>query len=250
MPTPHIAIATADSLAWISLVRHKGDGGTLTALGVAGGPDYHHFDVKLDGVAIVVDEFLAGTGTSAHVNNGLGVALPFSSELTVDIRDDPSPSPITKFWVAYVTDHSKPVEQSTYTEYVDDKEYRYRVLTYRRDGESTYTSVNLIGPRMIARMRLDEDTVRLLDWSRQEGGHAALTGVVVLSDTETGETIEPEVSAVAEIRLAGRSTVISTTEVFPSRRSVLEVSLPAPGDYSIATALRGYSNIPAFFTAI
>ena len=39
-PTPHVVAATADSVSWVKLVEVSGDGGVLTGLGVAGGPDY------------------------------------------------------------------------------------------------------------------------------------------------------------------------------------------------------------------
>jgi len=249
VPTPHVHIAPADSLEWRQLAKVDDESGTLTALGVAGGSDYHYFQVEIDD-RIVADDFLAGTGVTGHVNNGIGVALPFARKLIVRVKDEPAPSAITRFWVAYVTANSEPIDKSTYIERVGEKEYRYQRLTYARADKSQYVIDSLIGPRRIALIRLDTDSVRLEQWSPGEGGYVRLGGEVILTDTETGEEERPDrVSAV--IRVTGRQTILTESRLGQaSRRQPEQVFLPAPGEYSIATTLANYSNVPAFFTAL
>ena len=58
--------------------------GTLTAIAIAGGQGYHYFKVTIDG-NLVVDEALCGGGAWMH--NSIGLNLPFSRSLKVEIAD-------------------------------------------------------------------------------------------------------------------------------------------------------------------
>jgi hypothetical protein len=252
--TPHIASAPANSLRWITLVRLSGDGGTLTGLGVAGGPDYHHLRVALDGTT-VVDEFLAGTGAANHVNNGIGVALPFSSDLKVDIRDEPTPSPITTFWVAYVTDNSEPISESTRIETLEGVEYRYRTEHYAKRPGGTYEVDTLIGPRFLARVEIDRDVIvlaryppgRFEPFGPPESPAVGLRARASVWDTETAESVHFGALGAA-IRVPGRSTILQEVSLEPSM-SEIPVWFP-PGEYSIATTSAEYANIPTYFTVL
>jgi hypothetical protein len=249
VPTPHLKIAPADSVTWVELAKVDGDSGTLTAIGVAGGPDYHYFQIEIDDV-IVADDYLAGTAVGGHANNGIGVALPFSAKLIVRVKDAPAGRAITRFWAAYVTANSKPTTESTYIEKLGKKEYRHQRLVYRKPDGTEYVTESLIGPRRIARVHIDRDSVQLMNWTRDEGGYVPLSGEVVLIDTETGGEERPDHVDVV-IGLAGRQEVLSEAQLGPSsRRDPEGVWLPAPGEYSIATTLDDHSNVPAFFTAL
>jgi hypothetical protein len=246
VPTPHLVAAAADSRQWVRLVHVKGDSGTLTGLGVAGGPDYHHFKVGIDGSTLTAD-FLAGTGAAAgHVNNGIGVGLPFAGELTVHARDEPAPSAITRYWVAYVTDHSEQVDESWHTESVEGKEYAYRTQVYRKPDGETYVVDSLVGPRHAAHIRLARDWVRLEDYSRGEGGRVWLGAEVLRVGPETEDSASP---TGAVVRVAGRQSIVSEVRLAGIEEPV-PVEIPAPGEYSIAAALDGYANVPAFFTVL
>jgi hypothetical protein len=258
--TPHITTGPANSLTWKTLEHVKGDGGTLTGLGVAGGTDYHAMRVSIDGKTLA-NQFLAGTGGSNHVNNGIGVSLPFASDMKVEIKDAPVVSPITTFWVAYVTDNSEPIGESTRIETEDGMEYRYRTVLYAKDSGETYEIETLLGPRFFARIELDWDVVVL---AREPGGRwapfgpggepgppppewgpvqlAARTSVL---DTHTGEEVGFD-SLGAAIRVPGRVTIVGEAAVLAGMTAI-QLWLP-PGDYSIATTHPEYANVPAYFT--
>jgi hypothetical protein len=245
-PTPHVVAATADSVSWVKLVEVSGDGGVLTGLGVAGGPDYHYLKVEIDGV-LVVDEFLAGTGVPGHVNNGVGMALPFKHDLIVHARDEPVPSALAKYWVAYVTDHSDPVEDTPYVEGIEGKDYRYRRQLYRKPDGNQYSVESLVGPSRVAGIRLARDWVNLEDISTEEGGRVWIGAEISLSDIEAKGGEPPEATAI--VRLAGRQAPVD--EVRPTGiEEPLEIWMPGPGEYAIATTLDGYSNVPTFFTVL
>ena len=244
-PTPHVVAATADSLDWVRLLHVKGDSGMLTALGVAGGPDYHYFRVGIDGSA-VTEDFLAGTGMAEHVNNGIGVALPFAGELVVHARDEPVPSAVTKYWVAYVTDHSEQVDESSYFERVEGKEYEYRTQVYRKPDGETYVIDSLVGPRHSAHIRLARDCVKLEDYSRGKGGRIRLGAEVLRTGAEVEDSASP---TDAVVRVAGRRELVAEVRLAGIEEPV-PVEIPAPGEYSIAATLDGHSNVPAFFTVL
>lgn len=247
MVTPHLTIAAADNTAWVTLAHVAGVHGILTGLGVASGPDYHHFRVAIDGTTLGAD-FLAGTGVAGHVNNGLNVGLPFSQELTVDARDSPEPSSITRYWVAYVTGNRGPAEVTNRVDVVAGSRYLYRVARYERGEGETHVIESLIGPARTARIRLVNDTVRLEDWSRDSGGYVQLLGDAELANA-SGEVLERLSQFTGLIRMAGRHSILAEAS-FGEDPSRQPVKLPVPGEYSVATVLPDYSNIPAFFTAL
>jgi hypothetical protein len=244
--TPHLTIAAADNTAWVMLAHVTGTRGILTGLGVAGGPDYHHFRVTIDGM-IIGDDFLLGTGVAGHVNNGLGVGLPFSHELVVEARDSPEPSAITRYWVAYVTDSHALAEVRNRVDEVAGQRYLYKVAHYEREEQETHVIESLIGPARTARIQLAEDTVRLEDWSRDRGGYVQLHGDLELADA-SGEPLERPGQFIGAIRLAGRHSILA--EASFDKDATRRAQLPVPGEYSVATVLPNYSNIPAFFTVL
>lgn len=248
MSTPYLAVAAADSVTWVTLASVSGDSGTLTGIGVAGGPDYHYFRISIDGAVLAAD-FLAGTGVAGHVSNGVGISLPFSTDLVVDVRDGPTRSPITRFWAAFVTDHSDPIDESFHLETVEGTEYRYQRRRFTKDDIGTYVVETLLGPRRVAEIRLKHDFARLHSWTPDAGGYVQLAGDATVTDFETGEQFMLK-NVPAFVRPAGRAEVVS--EALIGERGQLEAAelwLPGPGDYAIASSEENCSNLPAFFTA-
>ena len=244
VPRPFIHTATVDSTEWTKLISVDTKG-RLTALGVAGGPRYHYFEVEIDG-EIVVSDYLAGTSAPNHVNNGIGVDLPFSKGLVVRARDDPEGSSIAKYWVAWVAEPALPVSEERYVYSRNGFEYVFGVQRYRRADGSTYAADLLLGPRRVSEVRLDRD------WVPMEGprgdGYVLLRGRPVVRDlVEHSEEALGEVRAL--VRVAGRRSPVSEVRLAEAEQLV-RVSVPAPGEYSIAPVLEGHSNVPAFFTVL
>ena len=76
--------------------------GTLVAIGVADGRNYHYFRITIDGVSPpLVDDYVCATyGMSA--NNGISLTAEFRQELRVEVRDNGAGSPSTCYWATWV----------------------------------------------------------------------------------------------------------------------------------------------------
>ena len=110
MPVPHIRAASLGVLqpgiqasSYRALVHVHGSG-ELIAIGVADGRNYHFFKITIDDqTQALVDGYLCAT-TGPRANNGMSVHVPFETKLTVEVRDDGSVSPTTRYWAAWSED--------------------------------------------------------------------------------------------------------------------------------------------------
>lgn len=249
MATPYIAVDCANSTVWRDLVRVKGSSGTLTGLGVSGGPCYHRVRVTIDGV-VLAEDALAGTNSSAHASNGIGVGLPFEDDMVVEMCDDAVASAVARFWAAYVTDQSQEIARHTYVIDVDGRAFRYERVNYLRDDRAgEYTVATSIGPALVAEVRLAHDVIVPAEWEQGDAAEFELNGEVVLWDHRDGtHSFEPEVNV--SVRPAGRATPVATLPVPPVEGVTTfaeEVRLRRGRDYEAVTDLRGYANVPASF---
>jgi hypothetical protein len=244
----HIAVASANSAQWVQLLSVAGMGGVLTALGVAGGPDYHHFQLEVDG-SVVADDYLAGTGNSTHVNNGIGTVMPFSNRLVVRVKDEPAPSSLAKYWATCITYGLGPTgEEATRVERVDGRPQRFRAQEFANGDGEPYVIETLMGPQRTAEIRLASDWTVLGEFSRRDGGHVRLDGEVLLSDADA-DGREEVTGAPVTVRLPGRHTVVDEA-VIGGPEAPARIWVPAPGEYLIATNYEEHANIPAFFTVL
>lgn len=235
--------ATVDTTEWKRLISVEGPG-WLTALGVAGGPRYHEFQVEIDG-RIVVGDFLAGTGVRAHVNNGIGVDLPFYEHLEVRARDRPRGSSIVRYWVCWLSEEAELVSEDDAVEDVDGVAYRVSRRRYRRADDSSAVVESLLGPQRVSEILLERDWVEL---DRTEGNYARLEASLLIRDA-TEEASEQLPAASAEVRPAGRQTPVALIPVGESA-PVEPIHFPGPGEYEISANLNGFHNLPTYFTAL
>lgn len=250
MPTPHVAVAAADSTTWKTLVQVQGASGTLTGLGVAAGPYYHHVRVTLDGRHIAED-VLAGTGSSAQASNGIGVHLPFADEMVVAVRDSSRPSAGARYWVAYVTDDAQLLARDQRVVDVGGRQVLYEAALWRTDEGMRFEIVTALGPALLARVRLDDDTLVSRPIER-EGVAVELRGEVRLEATDA-EPVTPEAIAV-DVRPVGRTRIfarIDATDV-GGAGGYFEgtILLPARGDFEVVTRLEAYANLPTSFLVL
>lgn len=240
----YVHTATVDTDKWERLVSVEGSG-WLTALGVAGGPRYHEFQVEIDG-RIVVGDFLAGTGGRAHVNNGIGVDLPFYEHLVVRARDRPRGSSITRYWVCWLSEAAELVSDDSAVEDVGGVAYRVSRRHYRRADESTAIVESLLGPQRVSEVALERDWVELR--RTPDGNYARLETSVLTRDTTEGET-ERVLTAPLEVRPAGRRTPVALIPTVDELAGT-PVHFPGPGEYEISAVLDGFYNMPTYFTAL
>lgn len=242
----HVETLTVDSTAWHRVIDVKGSG-RLTALGVAGGPCYHEFKVEIDHRVVAADT-LAGSGLPAHVNNGLGVDLPFEERLRVEARDQPDRSALATYWVCWVTEQARLVEETTTVEQVGGVDYRLSTRRYVRDDQTVVTAEASLGPRLISEVRLVRDWIQV-EWG-ENGPYARLEGSVVIRDLEDEDGEEVLAEAPAIVRLAGRSTLVGELTLAGGDERASYLPAPGPGEYSIAAALPDRSNRPTYFTVL
>ena len=157
MSTGWVAVETASSTTYLPLINLQGTDGTLTAIGVASGANYHYFRITIDGLHVVTDLLTGSNATVVAANSGLGVSLPFGNSLLVEIRDAPNPSALTKFWASYVTSHTEQIgEGELRVEEFDKQPFLIRHAEYG-DDESRYSIETLKGPLRWSRVDLDTD---------------------------------------------------------------------------------------------
>lgn len=242
----HVETLTVDATTWHRVIDVKGSG-RLTALGVAGGPYYHEFKVEVDH-RIVVADTLAGSGLSTHVNNGLGVDLPFEEHLRVEARDRPDPSALARYWVCWVTEQAQLVEEATTVEKVGSVDYRLSTRRYARGDETVTTVEASLGPQLVSEVRLMRDWLQAE--KEEDGPRARLDGLVVIRDLADEGSEEVLTEAPVIVRLAGRSAPVAKFTLASGDEWASYLPTPGPGEYSVAATLPGCSNRPAYFTVL
>ena len=157
MTRSRVATATANSTSYTHLLDVNGVDGTLTAVGVASGKNYHYVKITIDGAHVVSDLLVGSNATQVAANGGLGVALPFSKSVQVAVKDSPGASPLTSYWVAYVTSHTEPLGEPEIHLFEHDGQ---RILfEHARFGtaENWYTVDTLLGPLFRSEVHLSSD---------------------------------------------------------------------------------------------
>ncbi|MFF2618617.1 hypothetical protein [Kitasatospora sp. NPDC058046] len=130
--------------------------GILTAVGVASGKNYHYVQITIDGTQVVSDLLVGSNAQVTAANGGLGIALPFSKSLQVDVKDDPA-SPLTSYWAAYVTSRTEPSgEPDIYVTDHDGQPF-LRERAEFGTGENRYTIDTLLGPLYRSKVQLSGD---------------------------------------------------------------------------------------------
>lgn len=188
MRTPHMTVSMVATATWTTLVHVQGESGQLGGVGVSSASNYHELRVTIDGVVLAQDVLAGANSGAADGNIGLGVALPFDDELTVEVRD-PAASVLARYWAAYHTDNSRPVAAVREVETVDGREHVYVRRTYSSDDSDDrgYAVVSLLGPRHLARVVLDADVVR-----PDESIEGSVVLLEIPLDDEDGAGDEPE----------------------------------------------------------
>jgi hypothetical protein len=242
MSTGRVAVQTANSTTYVPLISLQGTNGTLTAIGVASGANYHDFQITIDGLLVVSDLFTGSNATVVAANSGLGVSLPFASSLLVEIRDRPKPSSLTKFWACYVTGHTEQIGDSELrVEEFDNQPFLIRHAEYG-DEEVRYSVETLEGPLRWSRVDLDTDYYLTDDTI--EGTLTAWEG------PEQYPLILDEVDLI--VRPHGFTRVLDRFPMGPSdnpRRFSYRSVHPAvrDGTFEIVADLPGVANIPGIF---
>jgi hypothetical protein len=157
--TPHLTISSVGGTSPIDLVNVSEASGVLTAIGVAGGPGYHYFQVTIDGTKLGRDYLSGILSGPAHGNNGLGVYLPFEQSLDVSICNQKC-FPQALFWAAYVTYGSETVGEEGYIRTVEGIDYEYVQRRYQTGPDTEpYVVESLVGPHRWSRIILREDVL-------------------------------------------------------------------------------------------
>ncbi|WP_405787283.1 hypothetical protein [Streptomyces sp. NBC_01367] len=218
--------------------------GTLTAVGVASGKNYHYVQITIDGTQVVSDLLVGSNALVTAANGGLGVALPFSRSLRVDIRDSPA-SPLTSYWAAYVTSHTEPYgKPEIYVDKHENQQFR-RELAAFGTAENQYTVDTLLGPLYRSEVQLSGDY-----YLRDE----QIQGTVLLyRDQGPSESREPMSAEVTlRVRPYGYSRTLDEFQVGLVEGEREFVYDPGndriqTGAFEIVAALPEYMNIPAVF---
>jgi len=157
--TSHITTSSVGGTAPLCLVSIPKARGVLTAIGVAGGPGYHYFEVTIDGTALSTSYLSGILSGPSHGNNGLGVGLPFEQSLDVTVRNTKT-YPQARFWASYVTDGSSIVGEEHFTRTADNVEYDYVRRLYQASANTApYAVESIIGPRRWSRIELEQDVL-------------------------------------------------------------------------------------------
>jgi hypothetical protein len=133
--TSHLTISSVGGTSPLGLVSVSKAGGVLTAIGVAGGPGYHYFQVTIDGTVLGRDYLSGILHGPAHGNNGLAVALPFEQSLDVSVCNTKT-FPQALFWVAYLTHGSEVTGEERDTRTVDGIDYEYVRRRYQASPDT------------------------------------------------------------------------------------------------------------------
>jgi hypothetical protein len=239
-------VAPANNTSPVPLVHVQGIAGELTGLGIAGGMAYHRFRLTLDGHTLA-DDYLVGRNTAgASGNAGMGLSLPFESELKVEVYDELTASAITRFWAAFLTSHARTEpEESIAVRRIAGKEYRIKRTSFSRPDAPPYTVDELLGAAHLSRVRLDSDT-----YFRGE----LLRGSLDLEHTEHLDYTPTEESVRLFVRPIGRTRDLLGLELDVVRgERIFEFAtgdLPPRMELELAADLADYGNVPASFVVL
>ena len=193
MATPIIQADYANTVAYRDLVRiGPNASGLLKGIALSSGDLHHWFKITIDGQTLV-DEYFCGC-LGNYENNGMALDLPFNDELAVQIRDDPQPTAIPRFWVAYTRSSSKLEKEYVTTEIVEDREFVYKYKEFATD-RGPFTEKLSLGCERISELRLHVDT-----YFRDE----EIKGVIKLRDWQS-KPLPPESNVPVILRAIGRS---------------------------------------------
>jgi hypothetical protein len=221
--------------------------GTLTAIAIAGGQDYHYFKVTIDG-NLVVDEALCGGGTWMH--NSIGLNLPFSRNLKVEIADSiPSTMPI--FWVSYfvggcnMIKRGKPARKE-----VDGINFAYRTDFFQTEDGKEYGVEYSSGAWSLSEVAVNVDAYR--------AGKIELSGsisVLEQSEDNPDEFVNADVSNVVLVcRPAGKSAEFAQLPlggwVEGQREFNWTIEYLPPGDFEIVATIPKFVNKPALIRVL
>jgi len=242
--TPRVAVSTANTTSYVPLLNVSGVDGVLTSVGVASGKNYHYFQITIDGTLVVSDIVVGSNAQMTAANGGLGVALPFSKSLQVDIKDSPASS-LPRFWASYVTSHTELSGVPEIEVFEHDAQLFLREHAKFGEGESRYTIETLLGPMRRCRVELYGDYF-LPD--------EPIQGKVLLEEGPPGshETAPLSVEdVILQIRPYGYSRVLDEVQVgyVEGQREFdyLSNKLIQHGTFEMAAVLPGFMNIPAVF---
>jgi hypothetical protein len=233
--------AIVDSTNYETIVPETAGPGRLTAIGIAGGREYHYVKITLDDNE-VLDEIVCGSNTrAADSNMGLGVDLPFDAKIKVEGKDSKRSS-ITRFLVAYVTENSPiagtPSLETSYSE-ATKRAYLRRVSMFVGERGS-YVTNELVGPRFRSYIELESDVVH---------PGTPIRGAVRVLDELSGDQIKVgDLPLSVTLRdydepLAGGQTSDGQFEISIDDRYI-RVPL------EIATTSEEFANIPARFVIL
>jgi hypothetical protein len=205
-----IQTASVAGTSQSGFVSENAKRGELLGIAVAGGIEYHHVIIRLDGEQLA-SNYLSGIfGGPAHGNNSLTVCLPFERELVIEVRNSIS-SPQTVFWATYRIDGEA---QDEGQEMIEFEEIEGVAHAYRRTDDSRV----LLGPARSSHVVLTQDT-----WLPGE----SVTGYVELrTDVEPSLPLgdlpgahfgvyDAEVGIPLNVRLAGRSRLFPLQRLEP-----------------------------------
>lgn len=244
MTSSRVATATANSTSYVNLLDVNGVDGTLTAVGVASGKNYHYVQITIDGTEVASDLLVGSNATQVTAANGsLGVALPFGKSVLVAVKESPGASPLTSYWAAYVTSHTEPLGEPEIHLFEHDGQ---RILfEHARFGtaENFYTVDTLLGPLFRSEVQLSSDY-----YLRGE----QIQGAVLLQEGPSGHRQPMSAEVALHVRPYGYSRTLDEVHVGPvegAREFVYEPGndLIQAGAFEIVAALPGFANIPAVF---
>lgn len=243
MTTARVAVSTANTTSYVTLLNVSGVDGVLTSVGVASGKNYHYFRITIDGATVVSDIMVGSNAQAVAANGGLGVALPFGNSLQVEIKDSPA-SPLTRYWAAYVTSHTQPFERPE-IEVVEHEGQPYlrESAVFGEDPSSRYRIETLLGPMQRSRVELRGDY-----FLSQE----PVAGSVLLEAGPLDAPVPVSVEGITLlVRPHGYRRVLDALEIgYVEGRRDFEYrgnELIRSGTFEIAAALDGFQNIPAVF---
>jgi hypothetical protein len=246
MPTPYVRVAPASSASNVPLVVVRGTGGVLMGVGVAGGICYHSFRLTIDG-SVLADDFVVGSNTGAgNANGGVTMSLPFEQELKVEIRDDPTPSAITRFWTTFFTWHSEPISgPDRHVERIDGQEFLFQRTDFADAEGREYTIDELIGPRRWSYIELSADT-----FLATEEEYAR--GTLRLRGWRDVEPLSLDGAQIA-VRPAGRQRTLwfgSRPIEAEGRFQIPLGELPQRVLLEAVADIKGFANVPASFVVL
>jgi hypothetical protein len=256
--TSHLTISSVGGTSPFGLVGVSKTSGVLTAIGVAGGPGYHYFQVTIDGTVLGRDYLSGILSGPAHGNNGLGVGLPFEQSLDVSICNAKS-FPQALFWVAYVTNGSEIVGEERDIRTVDGIDYEYVQRRYQAGPDTEpYVVESLVGARRWSRVILREDvllpgddligTLRLVSEGDPEPPPVTQMDLVLQLPGTTRPLLRREVE-----RLPDDVFIWSSDSLESGLSEILRVppfARPRPFALQVVADIPGFVNYPSVFSLL